>query len=102
MNLLSVLCFGDAFFFFLPPAGLDASDLLSKCRRAHQSPEGCWAGVNLEEERVDNMLKLGIVEPKMLFVSAVKSAQEAAQVILRIDHNTIHPPETPFFDTIPE
>ncbi len=64
--------------------GMDPIDVLVELRALHDKGE-IWAGVNVKEGKTGDMLKLGVVEPLAVKVQAIKSAAEAAAMILRID-----------------
>lgn len=64
--------------------GMDPIDVLVELRALHDKGE-IWAGVNVREGKTGDMLKLGVVEPLAVKVQAIKSAAEAAAMILRID-----------------
>jgi chaperonin GroEL (HSP60 family) len=65
-------------------AGMDAIDTLVKLRSDHDKGKDTM-GVMVLECGTGDMLKAGIVEPLKIKTQAVKSASEAAQLILRID-----------------
>ncbi len=65
-------------------AGLDAIDILVELRAKHDKGD-LNAGVLVLEGGVGDMWKRGIVEPLKIKTQAVKSASEAAEMILRID-----------------
>ena len=65
-------------------AGLDPIDILVELRAKHEKGEW-WAGINLVSGKVDDMRKLDVWEPASVKKQAIKSASEAAQMILRID-----------------
>jgi len=65
-------------------AGLDPIDILVELRVMHEKGKATY-GINLEEGKVDDMEKLGVVEPLKVKTQAIKSAAEAAEMILRID-----------------
>ena len=66
-------------------AGLDTIDVLVALRTAHEKPNGLWMGVNVYKGEVTDMMKEGVVEPLSVKEQAIKSATEAASMILRID-----------------
>lgn len=66
-------------------AGLDPIDILVQLRAEHEKPGGKDIGLDVFTSKVTNTLKLGIVEPLRVKTQAVKSASEAAEMILRID-----------------
>jgi chaperonin GroEL (HSP60 family) len=58
---------------------------LMKLRASHQKGNK-FAGLNVETGKVvDNMTSIGVVEPTVVKVQAVKSSTEATSMILRID-----------------
>ena len=66
-------------------AGLDQIDVLMKLRAAHQQGNK-FAGTDLDTgDVVLDMLKIGVVEPTVVKVQAIKSSTEATSMILRID-----------------
>ena len=66
-------------------AGLDQIDILMKLRAAHQQGNK-FAGIDLDTgEIINNMMEIGVVEPTVVKVQAIKSSTEAASMILRID-----------------
>jgi len=65
-------------------AGMDAIDTLVKLRSDHDKGKD-GMGVMVLECATGDMLKAGIIEPLKIKTQAVKSASEAAQLILRID-----------------
>ncbi len=65
-------------------AGMDPIDTLVELRARHDKGE-VSAGVDVIEGKVDDMEKLGVIEPLKVKTQAIKSAAEAAEMILRID-----------------
>jgi thermosome len=65
-------------------AGLDPIDILVSLRAAHEKGE-LWAGVDPFEGDVQDMTALDIYEPLVVKEQIIKSASEAASMILRID-----------------
>jgi thermosome len=65
-------------------AGLDPVDLLSELRTRHEKGEK-WAGVDVFEGKIKDMRNLEVYEPLAVKKQTIKSATEAATVILRID-----------------
>ncbi len=66
-------------------AGLDQIDTLMKLRASHQKGNK-FAGHDLDTGNViDDMAKVGVVEPTIVKVQAIKSSTEATSMILRID-----------------
>jgi len=66
-------------------AGLDPIDILVQLRAEHGKPNGKDIGLDVFSGKVMNTLKPGIVEPLRVKTQAIKSASEAAEMILRID-----------------
>jgi thermosome len=66
-------------------AGLDVIDIIVSLRAAHEKKNGLWQGVNVYAGKVGNMLKEDVLEPLAVKQQAIKSAVEAASMILRID-----------------
>jgi archaeal chaperonin len=65
-------------------AGMDPIDTMVNLR-ARQSQGQKWTGINAREQKVENMLSLNIIEPVAVKEQIIKSATEAACMILRID-----------------
>ena len=65
-------------------AGMDPIDTMVKLR-AKQSEGKKWTGINAKEGKVADMLSQNIVEPVVVKEQIIKSATEAASMILRID-----------------
>ncbi len=65
-------------------AGLDPIDILSELRARHEKGE-IWAGVEVHEGKVQNMTKLEVYEPLAVKKQIIKSATEAASMILKVD-----------------
>ena len=65
-------------------AGLDPIDILSDLRARHENGEK-WAGVDVFEGKVKDMEKLEVYEPLAVKKQVIKSATEAATMILKID-----------------
>jgi len=65
-------------------AGLDPIDVISDLRAAHEKGEK-WAGIDVFEGKVSDMEKLGVYEPVAVKKHVIKSATEAATMILKID-----------------
>ena len=66
-------------------AGLDVLDTMVAMKAAHAKKGGESMGVNVFDEGVIDMLKEGVVEPKLVKEQAIKSGIEVASMILRID-----------------
>ncbi|TMI33610.1 thermosome subunit [Candidatus Bathyarchaeota archaeon] len=85
---LAVIAFGEA-LETLPTAlaenaGLDPIDILVQLRVAHEKGE-LWAGVDVNESKVADLKERGILEPIGVKIQVIKSASEAAGMILKID-----------------
>jgi chaperonin GroEL (HSP60 family) len=67
-------------------AGFDVLEVLGELRKRHDKGER-WVGVHVlgETEKTADMLALNVLEPLRVKEQAIKSATEAAEVILRID-----------------
>jgi thermosome len=65
-------------------AGLDPIDILSELRARHAEGEK-WAGVDVFEGKIKDMRDLEVYEPLAVKKQTIKSATEAATMILRID-----------------
>ncbi len=66
-------------------AGLDQIEILMKLRAAHQQGN-VFAAFDLDTgEIINNMMDIGVIEPTVVIAQAIKSATEAACMILRID-----------------
>ena len=65
-------------------AGMDPIDSLITLR-ANQSNDKQTVGINAREGKIGNMFSLDIVEPLAVKEQIIKSATEAACMILRID-----------------
>jgi len=78
-------------------AGLDPIDIISDLRAAHEKGER-WAGVDVFEGKVSDMEKLEVYEPVAVKKQVIKSATEAATMILKIDDviaaGKMKPPKT--------
>ncbi|NLE06437.1 MAG: thermosome subunit, partial [Crenarchaeota archaeon] len=65
-------------------AGLDPINILSSLRTKHDKGES-WAGIEVLSGKVQDMCKAGIFEPLSVKKQILKSAADAAMLILRID-----------------
>ncbi len=66
-------------------AGLEPIDILVGLRSHHEKPKGHLMGVDVFTGKILDMYKKGVVEPLRVKEQAIKSAAEAASMILRID-----------------
>jgi archaeal chaperonin len=65
-------------------AGLDPIDILSELRARHEKGE-TWAGIEVREGKIQDMTKMGVFEPLIVKKQIIKSATEAASMLLKID-----------------
>ncbi len=65
-------------------AGLDPIDIMVQLRASHEKGL-VWAGVDVFDGKVADMKEKGVLEPHGVKVQVVKSAAEAAGMILKID-----------------
>jgi len=65
-------------------AGLDPVDLLLELRTRHEKGEK-WSGVDVFEGKIKDMRELEVYEPLAVKKQTIKSAAEAATMILRVD-----------------
>ena len=65
-------------------SGLDPIDILSELRSRHEKGEK-WAGIEVMSGKVQDMSKIGVFEPLAVKKQIIKSATEAASLILKID-----------------
>jgi len=66
-------------------AGLDPIDIMVELRSKHQDPTNKWYGVDVFAGKVKDIRALNVIEPLRVKLQVVKSATEAASMILRID-----------------
>ncbi|MEM4704059.1 MAG: thermosome subunit beta [Candidatus Bathyarchaeia archaeon] len=92
-------------------AGLDPIDVMVSLRAEHESNHSPYYGIDVFTGKVKNMLDLNVVEPLRVKQQVIKSATEAASMILKIDDlvaakgmekeapkKSKKPEETPEFD----
>jgi thermosome len=65
-------------------AGLDPIDILSELRARHEKGE-TWIGIEVHSGKVQDMTEFGVFEPLAVKKQIIKSATEAASMILKID-----------------
>src|ERR687897_1178925 len=65
-------------------AGMDPIDVMTELR-ARQSKGSKWTGIDVRNARIADISKLEILEPVIVKEQIIKSATEAASMILRID-----------------
>ena len=66
-------------------AGMDAIDTIVALRNRHKGAKETTAGVGVLQGRIEDMEKLGVLEPLRVKKQAISSATETARLILRID-----------------
>jgi thermosome len=78
-------------------AGLNPIDIMVELRSAHEKKDGLCMGVDVFKGGAKDMLKSGVLEPLKVTEQAIKSATEAASMILRVDDviAAAKPPPTP-------
>jgi len=85
---LAVMCFAEALeavpTTLAENAGLDPVDTMSELRALHEKGD-VWVGIEAREGKVMNMKRLGVFEPLVVKKQIIKSATEAASMILKID-----------------
>ncbi len=81
-------------------AGLDAIDIIVDLRNRHNKGAKT-AGLNVFTGKAENMLELGVVEPLRVKTQEIKSATDAAVMILRIN-DILMAKETGMMDVKPE
>lgn len=85
---LAVECFAEALeavpLTLTENAGLDPIDVLSELRARHEKGE-TWAGIEVRSGKVQDMTQAGVFEPLAVKKQIIKSATEAASMILKID-----------------
>lgn len=65
-------------------AGLDPIDVVIEMRKQHKAGK-TYAGLNPFSGKVEDMMKLNVIEPYRIGKQAISSATDAAVMILRID-----------------
>jgi len=85
---LAVLAFAEALevlpMSLAENAGLDPIDIMVQLRAAHEKGQ-LWAGVDVYDGNVADLKEKGILEPHGVKMQVIKSAAEAACMILKID-----------------
>jgi thermosome len=66
-------------------AGLDPIDVMVELRAKHEDPNNRWFGVDVFSGEVKDTRNLNVLEPVRVKLQVLKSATEAASMILRID-----------------
>ncbi len=85
---LAILAFADAMEIIprtlAENAGLDPIDMLVELRSAHEQGKYTY-GIDVYNGEIVDMQEKGVIEPLKIKTQAIKSAAEAAEMILRID-----------------
>jgi archaeal chaperonin len=85
---LAVLKFADALdslpLCLAENAGMDRIDTMTELREK-QNTGAKWTGVDVRNRKVDDMFKEDVLEPVVVKEQIIKSATEAASMLLRID-----------------
>jgi thermosome len=66
-------------------AGLDPIDTMVTLRAAHAKKTGLDIGIDIHSGKVKSMSRLSVIDPTRVKEQAIKSATEAASMILRVD-----------------
>jgi len=66
-------------------AGLDPIDIMVALRAEHEKPDHEYFGIEVTTGKIKNMLDLLVLEPLRVKQQVIKSATEAANMILKID-----------------
>ena len=66
-------------------AGLDPIDIMVELRSKHAEPGNKWYGVQVKTGKIADMLADNVIEPLRVKQQVIKSATEAASMLLRID-----------------
>jgi len=66
-------------------AGLDPIDIMVELRSKHEDPANKWYGVDVFSGKIKDMKTLNVIEPLRVKSQVLKSATEAASMLLRID-----------------
>ncbi len=66
-------------------AGLDPIDIMVALRAEHEKPDSKHFGIEVTTGKIKNMLDLKVLEPLRVKQQIIKSATEAANMILKID-----------------
>jgi chaperonin GroEL (HSP60 family) len=66
-------------------AGLDPIDIMVALRAKHENPDNKYFGIEVTTGEIKSMLELVVLEPLRVKQQVIKSATEAANMILKID-----------------
>jgi thermosome len=84
----AILAFADAIesipVTLIENAGMDTIDTITQIR-SKQSATSLWMGVDTKEMKVTDMRKRNVIEPLAVKEQVLKSATEAAAMLLRVD-----------------
>ena len=85
---LAVLAFAEALesvpMALAENAGLDSIDIMVQMRASHEKGQ-LWAGVDVFDGKIADLKEKGVLEPHGVKMQVIKSAAEAAGMILKID-----------------
>ena len=85
---LAVAAFADAIevipMVIAENAGMDPIDAMAELQSRHAKGE-TWVGVEAVEAKITDMEKIAVIEPMVVKAQAIKSATEAATMLLKID-----------------
>jgi len=85
---LAVVAFADALevipITLAENSGMDPIDAISEMQSAHAKGNK-WVGVNGHKNKVTDLSKIDVYEPMVVKAQAIKSATEAATLLLKID-----------------
>lgn len=85
---LAVMAYADALeqipSILAENAGIEPVDAIVELRNKHEDGE-LWSGVSVLAGKIANMMDAGIIEPAAVKKQTIKSATEAAIMLLRID-----------------
>lgn len=66
-------------------AGLNEIERITELRAAHKTDADKWVGIDTTTDTIQNNMEHGLIEPTDLLKSIIKSGNEIATLILRID-----------------
>ena len=95
---LAVLAFADALEIIprtlAESAGMNAIDAIVALRAKHSEKGGINYGVDVFNGKIEDMKKLGVIEPMKVKKQAILSASEATEMLFRIDDIISAKPKT--------
>jgi chaperonin GroEL (HSP60 family) len=65
-------------------AGMDTIEAMTQLRALHEQGKK-WAGIDAIEGKIADMWEKNVIEPANITIQAIKSAVEAAIMVLKID-----------------